>query len=434
MQKYLIPPKGARRSYRGRYRVGDNPKVHEVTLHTTVKEVAEKRLKEIFEDAQREEDGLIPAADTRKAMKRPLMELFEEFLKEVRKRERSSEYLRSLKIRFPATLKFCHWKTLSDITAKSFLDWRNSNHGYAVRTQNHFLDSVTVFLNWAERTYEVSNPLKRIQKLPQPQKSMDGPRAFTEDELARLCAAAPRRQFYYRFMAMTGLRHEESRRLLWKDVQLDGENPGLYLRPEATKSRRADWLPILPALVPELCDARPVWAKPETPVFWRGVVKNDTLHLDMAKAGIARADSLGRSAGIHTFRRTFITQLQKAGVPSRVIMQLARHKSLKHTDWVYTDATQLPLKEGLQALAGIAAKPTDHIQNVPRPLPLKSGQNGVLESKPVQTEKSQVVIPDSQPIDNGQVYPLPSLSVQDCPKLKMVGVVGFEPTASTSRT
>ena len=64
MHRHLISPNAKHRTYRGRYRVGDNPKVHEVTLHTTVKEVADKLLKEIHEDAQRESVGLIPAAFT----------------------------------------------------------------------------------------------------------------------------------------------------------------------------------------------------------------------------------------------------------------------------------------------------------------------------------------------------------------------------------
>jgi adenine-specific DNA-methyltransferase len=54
MLKYLIPPKGRYRQYRGRFRVGDSPRVYEVTLPTTVKEVAEKLLKERHEDMQRE--------------------------------------------------------------------------------------------------------------------------------------------------------------------------------------------------------------------------------------------------------------------------------------------------------------------------------------------------------------------------------------------
>ena len=110
MHKFLLKPKGKHRTYRGRYRVGDNPKIHEVTLYTTVKEVAEKRLKEIYEDAQREDEGLIPGKVTRQAMKRPLMELFEEFIEDVRKREKSKDYMDNLRLRFPMVLKFATGK------------------------------------------------------------------------------------------------------------------------------------------------------------------------------------------------------------------------------------------------------------------------------------------------------------------------------------
>ena len=76
----------------------------------------------------------------------------------------------------------------------------------------------------------------------------------------------------------------------------------------------------------------------------------------MVKAGIPLVDKLGRPVGIHTFRRTFVSQLQKAGVHSPVIMQLARHKSLRLTDSTDTDTTLLPLQEGLETLAPIAAQ------------------------------------------------------------------------------
>jgi len=430
---FLVPPDDNHASYRGRYRVGGTAKIHEVTLQTPVKEVALKKLKEIHEDAEREAAGLIPAMSTRRAMQRPILELFEEFLKDVRKRERSKDYIEKMEIRIPAVVKGCRWNTPNDITAKSFEDWWNSQTRYAVRSLNHYLTDTRTFLNWVERMYEIKNPLKRIQKLPVPFNS-NGPRAFSEDELCAIYAAAPRRRFFYRFLTFTGLRHKEARRLQWGDVRLDGENPGLFLRPEATKSRRPDWLPILSHLVPELRAARPVWAKDTTPVFHRGVATLATLKRDFARAGISFIDSYGRKAGYHTFRRTFITLLQNAKVQSRVIMQLARHKSLRLTDFTYTDATKLPLREGVETLARLAFIPSNAPLSHPQPSPLKPGQNGVSVSKPVQTEKSQNVIQDSQPVASEQDYLLPSIPVQDCPKLKVVGVVGFEPTASTSRT
>ncbi len=191
-----------------------------------------------------------------------------------------------------------------------------------------------------------------------------------------------KRPFFYRLMGFSGLRRKEAQRLCWGDVHLE-ETPGLFLRPEATKARRADWLPILSVFVPELRAARPGNWKANMLVFPHGVPTVDTLRLDMVKAGIPLSDKLGRPAGIHTFRRTFITLLQQAGVPSRVIMQLARHKSLRLTDWTYTDTTKLPLAEGIETLAAIATRTAS-----PRSSPLISGQNGVSVSKSVPAKKS----------------------------------------------
>ena len=120
MLRHLIPPDTKHRTYRGRYRVGDDPKVHEVTLHTTVKEVATARLKEIHEDAQRESVGLIPAAFTRKAKRRLIAELFAEYLESVRKNNRSEDHVRVVKLRFLALAKGCRWTCLADVTARAF--------------------------------------------------------------------------------------------------------------------------------------------------------------------------------------------------------------------------------------------------------------------------------------------------------------------------
>lgn len=164
-------------------------------------------------------------------------------------------------------------------------------------------------------------------------------------------------------------------------------------RCEATKARRADWLPILAALVPELRAARPENWKANKPVFLRGVADPDTLRRDMAKVGILLADTLGRPVGIHTFRRTFISQLQKRGVHSRVIMQLARHKSLRLTDWTYTDTTMLPLAEGIETLAAIVAPAS------PCSSPLKIGQTSAFVSNGVQAEKTVFDLPNSEVVE-----------------------------------
>jgi len=257
MYRFLIPPDAKHRTYRGRYRTGDNPKVREVTLHTTVKEVAEKKLKELHEDAERELVGLIPAAFTRKAKRRAITDLFEEYLESVRKNGRTQDHVRVVKLRFLALAKGCKWSCMADVSSRSFMDWRNAQTKYQARTLNNYYEAARAFFNWVDRAYEIPNPLKRVENLAVPVKYPQGPRAFTETELLSLFGVAkPKRRFFYRIMSFTGLRRKEAKRLCWGDVHLE-DKPGLFLRAEATKARRADWLPILAALVPELRSARP---------------------------------------------------------------------------------------------------------------------------------------------------------------------------------
>ncbi len=424
MQCHLIRPNAKHRTYRGRYSVGDNPKVHEVTLHTTVKEVAAQRLKETHEDAQRESVGLIPAAFTRKAMRRPLAELLEEYLDSVRKNGRSRDHVRIVKMRFLALAKGCKWSCMADVTARGFIDWRNAQTKYEARTLNNFFEAARAFFNWVDRSYEIPNPLKRVEMLAVPVRYPQGPRAFSEDELEKLFAVArPKRRLLYRLLAFSGLRRKEAKQLRWSDVQLD-ENPGLFLRPEATKARRADWLPILSVLVPELRAARPEekFLKPDTLVFPRGVANPYTLRRDMVKAGIPLQDKLDRPAGIHTFRRTFISHLQKRGVPSRVIMQLARHKSLRLTDWTYTDTTKLPLAKGIESLAQLAGSAN------PCRSPCFSGQNGVFRSNGGSAKKFAAEPPTAEPADTDEDCLALAGAGHAGQNSELVPGVGVEPT------
>lgn len=52
----------------------------------------------------------------------------------------------------------------------------------------------------------------------------------------------------------------------------------------------------------------------------------------------------------HAFRTTFITNLQRPGVPQRMAMALARHTDPRLTAHVYTDTDALPLVEAVACL------------------------------------------------------------------------------------
>ena len=423
MLKFLIEPDEKHRAYRGRYRVGDDPRIHEVTFpNVTVKEVAEKLLKQVHEDAQREAEGLIPARSTRLAKQRPIMELFGEFLAHVRKKQRTKDYVRQVEHRLPTLVQECGWKTWRDVTAKSFHDWRITQTRYTPRTLNHYLAAAWVFLNWVERAYELPNPLKRVDKFAVQPKYAEGPRAFSNDELIRLLAVAKKWKLLYLLLALSGLRIKEARQLRWADVHF-GDNPHLKLRPEATKSKRADLIPLFPVLARALEAHRPLHWKPSDPIFRRGVAECDTLRKDATKAGIDILDELKRPMGFHTFRRTFISLLHASGVAPRTVMQLARHRSLDLTNWTYTDTTKLGTDVAIEKLGGLLFDSS----GLPRSSPLFSGHNGHSLSKTVQPEKYQNKI--TQPEATGMESLSQQLAtvVQDGPNDERVPGAGFEP-------
>ncbi|HWZ93691.1 MAG TPA: hypothetical protein VNW30_00710 [Opitutaceae bacterium] len=77
---------------------------------------------------------------------------------------------------------------------------------------------------------------------------------------------------------------------------------------------------------------------------------------------------------------------------------MARHKSLRLTDWTYTDTTKLPLKNGIESLAQIAA-----LAN-PRHSPCFSGQNGVFRSNGGPAKKFAAEIPTAELADLDEDY------------------------------
>lgn len=77
-------------------------------------------------------------------------------------------------------------------------------------------------------------------------------------------------------------------------------------------------------------------------------------------------------------------------------------------------------------LANLVKVGTPNPAPVSLPQPLKSGQKGVFKEIDVHPKNSQNLTVGSQPVENEAVYPLPSLAVQDCPKLKVVGEQGLE--------
>lgn len=170
-------------------------------------------------------------------------------------------------------------------------------------------------------------------------------RSLTHDEARRLLAASPPyRRIVYLVAMTTGLRRSELRRLQWGDVR----DSHIVLRAAATKSRRADVVPLRPDVAASLGPRGEDSAR----VFPR-VPRSDTLRLDLKAAGIERL------ADFHSLRYTFCTWLALAGVTIYEAMALMRHRDVKLTTRVYLDAGVLETRAAVSRLPALTSALTD---------------------------------------------------------------------------
>ncbi len=296
--------------------------------------------------------------ETAKALPRRLLEAFglvsalagkrrgsyaenvEDYVSELRTAGRDAKYIANAANTLTALGDKCGWKRLDDVgrdaLARHLADRKAD--GASPRTLKNIRAAAVAFCRWALAAKRLdANPLDSI---PLPDCRTDRRRqrrALTPDEVGRLLRVAGPRELLYRVALGTGLRLGELAALQWRDVRVDNTiRPRLELRPEATKGRRADVLPLSAALAARLKEARPDDGAPTDRVF-RTVPRFPTWQADMKRAGIEYRDGPVLTVGFHSLRVTFCSELERAGVSPRTIMELMRHRDYKLTAGTYTD-------------------------------------------------------------------------------------------------
>lgn len=134
-----------------------------------------------------------------------------------------------------------------------------------------------------------------------------------------------------------------SDRLLW------------HLRPEITKGKRKDVVPIVAELLPTI---RRRWLALEHPtdrVFPR-IPRTETLHKELIRAKVDRIDAEGRYIDFHSLRYFFCTLLAKQ-LPIQIVRLLMRHKNIRQTCDLYMDLGLQDVGEALLQLPAILPKP-----------------------------------------------------------------------------
>jgi integrase len=319
MLRYVFKPKGSR-VFRGRYRIGNNPQIFDVPLHTDKRHVAEAELRQLAKELEEEKLGLIKPKALRDATKIPLLEHLTDFIADITARGRCNKHLSHTKNRLERLFAECNWIFLKDISPDSFNKWR-ARQTFSPKTANEYLGHANALFNWMERNERLErNPLKIVGKSETRGKERYVRRALTASELATLIETSGKRALPYMLAAYTGLRRGEIQKLTWDDLHLEEARPFILARASTTKNKKTAVLPLVLPLVAALKDFRAKQNNVSGKVFRYGVPKAVTLLKDLAACGIAGVDEHGRHLDFHALRHTFATMLARAGVSQKLKM------------------------------------------------------------------------------------------------------------------
>jgi integrase len=340
-----------RRIYRGRYRLSGDFAITEVSLATSDRQVAEKRLRDIISESERERAGLIAPRLQRDSAQKPLAEHLRDFLADLAAMGRTEKYRHDIHARVSTLLGACSWRQVADVSGDAFVSWRSRQTRLSPKTLNEYLNAASVLLNWMKRQGRIAeNPLLTIQPSDTRGRT-ERKRAFSEEELERLLRVARQHRLIYLTAAYTGLRLGELRQLVWGDLKLGDLPAHIVVRALTAKNRREAVVPLHPMLLEELKAARPRCATDASPVFTRCRNADRRIRRDMEAASIARFDAMGRKLCFHSLRYTFATKLARSGASQRLVQELMRHSDPRLTANLYTDVSRLPTFETVSGLA-----------------------------------------------------------------------------------
>ena len=348
------------RSYYLRYRIGDMPVDKWKSLGVTDKQVADQKAHKFIQEREREAAGILEPQAVRDSARKPLAAHLDDYVADLAARGRNGRGGRGAQLvasRIKALLQACDWQVPCNVTADSFIVWRN-RQTCSPRTLNHYLQGMISLLNWMERVGRIkTNPLKNVSRADERGKQKRVRRAFTDEELRKLVAGSEDRGIIYFTAARTGLRQEELKQMKWGDLHLDADVPFVVVRDYAAKNKKEESVQLVPEIVEALTAHRPAGCAGTDLVFPNGIPRARRLTLDAEANGIPYRDELGRYGDFHALRYTWATFLQRNGVAQRFAMKLMRHSDIRLTAQVYTDEMQLPIYDAIKNLPRLDALP-----------------------------------------------------------------------------
>jgi integrase len=379
--------------YSGKLRLDTWPRPRVFALHTTDKRIAEAKLHEIAKEHEKEAMGLLPSRSVRQTLGKPLNDLLDEFLADLKAIGRTPGTLR----KYGGTLRILFerlgWVELRSVNAASFTRWRVKST-LSAKSMNDMLANCGTFFHWLEHQRLLhENPLRYVQRIDT-RGAKQRRRFMTEEEETRFLESAPlKRARVYLTALKTGLRRKEMNAICWGDFKLDEAAPYIRVPASIAKNRKETVLPLHEAVASALRELRPPDWAPFQCVFKGQVPRIETFRRDLAAANIPLVDESGRHLDFHSLRGTFGTRLLVSGVHPRVAQELMRHSDIRLTTKLYTDASQLPLAAGLAQLPSFTLRKSEGTvtpRNSGTPFTLRKSNTQKHTQKDAQTGVSGV--------------------------------------------
>ena len=339
------------RMYNGRYRRHGEVKLTTVALHVTDKAVAEKKLRQLIRDIEKEEIGIAVPKRVRIAAEAPLNDHIKAYCDDLAGRQRAPEYIATIKARLTKLAKECNWTRFIAVTPESFQAWR-AKQNWGPKTLNDYLAAISGLFTWLQKARLVEeNPLRFVGKSETRGKERRKRRALTEEQLEAVVAVSGVYRLALLTLYYSALRTGELEQLEWGDVKTSAKGTFVIPRASTTKNRKSKLCRLPGLFARELIESRPQGASEGDRVFTKDRIPSIWAYRTLLKrAGIPYKDDQGKQADRHALRRTTNTHLALNDVDPQVRQEIMRHSDIRLTLDVYTDKQMLPIAEAIEKL------------------------------------------------------------------------------------
>jgi integrase/recombinase XerD len=353
---------------------------------------------------------------------RPIVEHLNDFEGVMRGRGLTDEHVRRTRRLIQSVLDGCGFTKAADLDGAKVAGFLADlkAKGKSARTVNAYGTAIKSLGRWLWRSDRLrTDPMKLVGKLNEKADPRHRRRALTDDELARLLAAAvsgkptygmtgPDRAMLYLTAVETGLRLSELHSLTRESFDLaDVHNATVTVQAAYSKRRRLDVLPIresvamrlqtflkgIPAgarvfKMPSDCNvvrmfrvdlaaARAAWLKEAEPDPKEYERRTKSTHL-------LPVDESGRILDFHCLRHSFISRLARAGVHPKTAQSLARHSTITLTMDAYTHSLRGDERAALDLLPPVTVQPD-------KPEGQRMRATGTADSKPDRAESVSIL-------------------------------------------